>query len=190
MALLLLGPLTIVLIVRLMLHFGIIPDQMREAVSSGIIKTCLGMIVLIVNLLCIWGLILSGLSRRIDRSGERTAAIIESVDVLPLPHQTDESEFTQKARFVITVSYSIDQKTLKKQFPPTILTSRRELHPLSLEVGESLPIKYRRKHPRFAIIDIEPIKSGAVRETEKARIHLILIPLIITAAYSALVLIR
>lgn len=190
MALCLLGALAFVLGVCLLFHFGVIPERLREAVSGGIIKLCLGLIVLIVDLLCILGLIQPYLSRRIDINGEKTASVIQSVDALPLPTQINESELTQKARFSITASYRVGGKDYKKQFPPTVLTNRRELYPVLLEEGESLPIKYSKKHPRFAIIDIEPIKSGAVRETETARIHLILIPLIITAAYLALILIK
>ncbi|MBR1384508.1 MAG: hypothetical protein IJ555_11980 [Ruminococcus sp.] len=162
---------------------GLVPKDIFLSVSGAVIKICFGLIVLMVDVLCAFGLLRPLVSQRIDREGKRTAGIINDVTINTLPSELGEDEWTQKARFSFTVHYKAGERDIEKKFPPTCLTSRRELYPQNIEQGSEIPVKYLEITPRSSIIDIEYLKAGALWEQKNARVHFIMIPLIITAAY-------
>lgn len=162
---------------------GVIPKGIFLSVAGAVIKLCFGLIVLMIDVLCIFGLMRPIAFQRIDREGRRTAGIIKEVTVTPLPSELGEDEWTQKARFSFTVRYKAGETDIEKQFPPTCLTSRRELYPQSTQQGSEIPVKYLESTPKSSLIDIEYLKAGALWEQKNARVHLIMIPLIITAAF-------
>ena len=162
---------------------GVIPRRVFETSAFLIIKGGIGLTVLTVDLLCIWALILQVISCRIDKSGERAEAVIEEVRCIPRPDQLGENEWRQKARFVLTVSYQADDRSCRRELPPSFLTSRQELCPLNLKAGEVLPVRYSRRFPSFVQADDEKLKAGRLTEQQSARIHLIMIPCLLTLIY-------
>lgn len=123
------------------------------------------------------------ISKYIDEHGTSTTGVIENVVTLTRPDQLRLDEWIKLSRYSITVSYEVNQKKYTKEFPPTILTSKRELYPHSIEKGDSIDLKYLKKNPNLSIVDIEVLKKETTSESENARIHLIMIPLIITVMF-------
>lgn len=66
-------------------YYGIIPREIRESTAYATVKICIGLIVLISDLFCIWGLIKPIIDRHIDKNGESVTGIIESVRTIPHP---------------------------------------------------------------------------------------------------------
>lgn len=163
--------------------FGHIPKDKFLSFTSIVIRLCLGVIVLLADSLCIWALLRPIFIRRIDRNGEKTIGRIEDITVIPRPDQIAEDDWVQKARFAFTVSYEVGSKKYSKEYSPTCLTSKQELYPQSTEVGGDIPIKYYKKAPQHSLIDIDLLKVGLKKEQSSARIHFIMIPIIITFLY-------
>lgn len=164
-------------------YYGIIPREFREATTFATIKICIGLIILIVDLFCIWGLIKPIIDKYIDENGESATGIIESVRTIPHPKHLSEDEWSRLSRFACVVSYNTEKEKITKEFPPTPLTSERELYPFSCEEGNKIPIKYLKKHPKLSIINNERLKAIYKAEHNKDIIHLVMIPTIITALY-------
>lgn len=175
-----------ILIVTIIETIGVllnIPKDNFLSATSILIRLCLGAIVLLVDSLCIWGLLRPIMIKCIDRNGIRIMGKIENVTVIPRPDQLGEGDWVQKARFAFIVSYEVDSKKYCKEYTPTCLTSKQELYPQIIEIGEDIPIKYYKKAPKMSLIDINLLKSGLQNEQNNARVHLIMIPIIITLVY-------
>lgn len=164
-------------------YYGIIPREFRESVTYTTIQICIGLIVAIVDLLCIWGLVKQILDRYIDRHGESATGIIESLRELPHPDHFDDDEWIRPSRFACVVSYNTDKGKITKEYPPTPLTSKRELYPFAFKEDCDIPIKYLKKHPKLSIIDNDKLKAAYQIEHKKDIIHLVMIPTVITALY-------
>ena len=162
---------------------GIIPGDKLETVTEITIKICIGLIVLIIDLLFAVGLCQPLIRRYIDRHGEQTNGVIEYINEIPRPDQLGLDEWVRKVRYSLTVKYYADSKEYSKEFPPTHLTSKRELYPLSFEEGKEISVKYLKIFPMLSILDLDVLKDAWNTENRNARIHLIMIPLIITAMY-------
>lgn len=162
---------------------GVIPGDKLEVTTAITIKVCVGFIVLIIDLLLAYALCQPLIRDYIDKHGVRTSGVIEYVREIPRPDQLGEDEWVRKCLFSFTVKYRAGSKEYTKEFPPTPLTSKRELYPLSFEEGKEIPIEYLKRAPSFALIDIEVLKEAWRNENKKSRIHFIMIPIIITAAY-------
>lgn len=163
--------------------FGHIPKDHFLSATNMIIRICLGAIVVLVDSLCIWALLRPIILQWIDRKGERAVGRIENITVIPRPNQLGEDDWVQKARFAFVVSYEVDSKKYCKEYSPTCLTSRQELYPQIIEIGEYMPIKYCKKAPKLSLIDIDLLKTGLRNEQNNARVYFIVIPIMITLAY-------
>ena len=170
-------------IIGAMGYYGIIPREFRESTTYITIKICIGLIILIVDLFCIWGLVKPVIDKHIYKNGESVTGIIESVRKIPHPKHFSEDEWSRPSHFACVVYYNTDKGKITKEFPPTPLTSKRELYPFSLEEGNEIPIKYLKKHPKLSIINNERLKAIYKAEHNKDIIHLVMIPTIITALY-------
>lgn len=164
-------------------YYGIIPRELRELTTYATIKICIGLIILIVDLFCVWGLIKPIIGKHIDKNGESETGIIESVRTIPHPKHLSEDEWSRPSRFACVVSYNTDKGKITKEFPPTPLTSECELYPFSFEEGNEIPIKYLKNHPKLSIINNERLKAAYKAEHSNDIIHLVMIPTIITALY-------
>lgn len=162
---------------------GIIPGDRLETVTEITIKICIGLIVLIIDLLFALGLCQPLIRRYIDKNGKQTNGLIEYVNELPRPDQFGLDKWIRKVRYSLTVKYCADSKEYSKEFPPTHLTSMRELFPLSFEEGKEIPVKFLKRFPMLSILDLDILKDARNTENRNARIHLIMIPLIITTMY-------
>lgn len=162
---------------------GVISGDIMMNVMSVTLKVCIGLIVLIIDLLFIWGLCQPFLLKYIDNNGETTVGVIEYVRKIPRPNQLGVDEWIRKVRYSYTVRYKANNKEYSKEFPPTHLTSKREMYPLTLDKSHEIPIKYLKRIPTLSVIDIDKIKEGRRNETKNDRIHLIMIPSILTAMY-------
>lgn len=178
--------ITGILIVTLIEIIGVfwhIPKDIFLSATSMIIRLCLGAIVLLADSLCIWALLRPIMIKCIDRNGVRIMGKIEDITVIPHPNQIGEDNWVQKARFAFIVSYEVDSKKYCKEYTPTCLTSKQELYPQIIEVGADIPIKYYKKAPKMSLIDINLLKNRLQNEQNNARVHLIMIPIIITLVY-------
>ena len=162
---------------------GHIPKDKFLSFTGMIIRLCLGAIVLLIDSLCIWALLRPTIIKHIDRNGEKIIGKIENITVIPHPDHLGEDNWIQKARFAFIVSYEVDSKKYCKEYSPTCLTSKKELYPQIIEIGEDIPIKYYKKAPQFSLIDINLLKNRLRNEQNNARIHFIMIPIILTSLY-------
>ena len=163
--------------------YGIIPREFRESATYTTIKLCIGLIVLIVDLFCVWGIIKPIIEKHIDEDGESATGIIESVRTIPHPKHFSEDEWSRPSRFACVVSYNTDKGKITKEYPPTPLTSERELYPFSFDECSEIPIKYLKKFPKMSVINNDKLKALYKAEHKKDIIHLFMIPAIITALY-------
>lgn len=161
----------------------IVPHEFRESVTYTTIQICFGLIVAVVDLLCIWGLVKPILDRHIDRHGESVTGMIESLRELPHPDHFDDDEWVRLSRFACVVTYSTDSGKMTKEFPPTPLMSERELYPFAFEEGSEIPIKFLKKHPKLSIIDNCKLKAAYQIEHKKDMLYLVMIPTVITVLY-------
>lgn len=152
--------------------------------TNTIIRLCFGGIVLLADILCIYGLLRPAILNSIDKNGEQVIGKIENITVMPRPDQISEDHWVQKARFAFTVSYEVASKKYRKEYPPTCLTSKQELYPQVIEVGEPIPIKYYKKAPRFSLADVDVLKAGSMQEQKKARVLFIMILILMTVLYA------
>ena len=181
-----------------MSYYGIIPREFRESTTYITIKICIGLIILIVDLFCIWGLVKPVIDKHIYKNGESVTGIIESVRKIPHPKHFSEDECVRKiphpkhfskdewsrpSHFACVVYYNTDKGKITKEFPPTPLTSERELYPFSLEEGNEIPIKYLKNHPKLSKVNNDTLKAAYKAEHTNDMIHLVMIPIISTALY-------
>lgn len=68
-------------------YYRILPKSVYDTLSSVTIKICIGLIVLIVDLLCAWGVIRPIISKYIDDHGGSTTGVIDNVVTLTRPDQ-------------------------------------------------------------------------------------------------------
>ena len=155
-----------------------------------LIKLCLGVIVGLVDVLCMWGLIIRPLiDERIKNKGIKTKAIIENITALPRPDKYGLDKEFQKARFVYSVRYGANGKSITAQCVPTCLTSRKELDGiLPIDEGEEIDIKYLKSFPSDFLIDNDILFKAVKEERRESRIHLIMIPLITTIVFITLLI--
>lgn len=176
-----LGGIAIAALICALIRSGLIAKESHEALIKTTVKVCIGLIVLIVDLLCAWGLLRPALTAYIERNGVDSEGKIESVQTIAAPNRAFADEWIDSMRFSLRISYTVAGKRYTKEFPPTPHICKRELYPNSLEVGETLKLKCCEKFPSFALIDIDAIKTREQADSKKSRIHLIMLPLIITA---------
>ena len=161
----------------------IIPKDTFESAVGITIRICIGLIVLILDVLCIWALVRPGLIGYIKQNGETTEGIIAYVHEIPRPDQIREDAWIRRVRFVCTVLYHVNGKDYKVEFPPTPLTSRQALYPFSFEPEKMIPVQYLRRFPRLSRIALPQIQAEEKAEQQRNRIVFIVIPLILTALY-------
>ena len=65
--------------------YGVIPREFRDSTTYATVKMCIGLIVLIVDLLCVWGRIKPIIDKHIDKNGKSATGTIESVRVISHP---------------------------------------------------------------------------------------------------------
>lgn len=169
---------------------GLISGDTLLKASSLTIKICIGLIVLIVDTLCITALIRQHIYRVIDKNGQTVTGRIETMRAISRPDQLAVDQWQRKSLFSFTVSYEAEGRTITKEFPPTPLTSRQELYPFSPDEGDEIDIRFLQGHPRMSIIDLEAIKKSTKAEQEGSRIHFIAIPFILTIVYITLFIIK
>ena len=162
---------------------GVISGDKMMTITKVTIEICLGLIVLIIDLLFIWGLCQPFLRKYIDDKGEKAVGMIEDVREIPRPDQLGVDEWIRKVRYSYSICYKANDKDYSKKFPPTHLTSKREMYPLTLEEGQEVAIKYLKRIPTLSVIDIDKLKEGWRNEHKNDRIHLIMIPSMLTAMY-------
>lgn len=162
---------------------GVIPQEYFGSTTEIVIKICIGLIVLIVDLLFIWAICQPMLRGYIDRNGVQTNGEITTVREIPCPDQLYADEWVRKLRYSCTVKYCAGGREYNKEFPPTHLTSKRELYPFALEEGMEIPVRYLRSFPSVSVLDVDVLKNAWKQENQRDRKLFILIPLIITAGY-------
>ena len=165
-------------------YFEIIPRSFVGIVP----KIAVGAIVLIIDGACIWGFIYHTLNRAIDTGGESVIGIIEDILMIPKSSQLRLDEWQQQSRYSCTISYTVGQKTYKKEFPCTMYISKQELYPHILEKGREIPIKHHKKLPRFSMIDIDVLKQGYYAENRHTRLYLVLFLLMLNITFIAFLL--
>ena len=163
--------------------YGVIPREFRDSTTYATVKMCIGLIVLIVDLLCVWGRIKPIIDKHIDKNGKSATGTIESVRVISHPKHFTDDEWSRPSRFACVISYNTDKGKITKEYPPTPLTSERELYPFSLEEGNEIPIKYLKNHPKLSIINNDTLKAAYKAEHTNDMIQLVMIPIISTALY-------
>jgi|GEM_PF-2810231 len=178
-----LGGIAIAALICALIRSGLIAKESHEALIKTTVKVCIGLIVLIVDLLCAWGLLRPVLTAYIERNGVDSEGKIESVQTIAAPNRASADAWSDSMRFSLKFSYTVAGKRYTKEFPPTPLISKRELYPNPLVVGETIKLKCCEKFPRLALIDIEALRTRERDEARRTRIHLIMLPLIITAVY-------
>ena len=166
---------------------GILPRGVFEGALS-ITNLCIGLIVLIVDALCIAGLIRAAVLRGIDRGGIPVTGVIEHLRVIRRPDQVQAGDWEALARFAPTVSYKANGKPYCTELSPTCLTSRQKLYPMIMEEGCAVPLKMHRKHPEWIVIDNEALRAGRYAEQKQTRIWLVTIPAVVTMIYVGLML--
>ena len=152
-------------------------------VTSTIIKVCIGLFVLTINILCLCALLRPVFINRIDERGKTTTGVIEDVVVLAHPNQLYVDEWMKKVRYSCTISYEADAKKYLKAFSTTALTSKRELFPLNISKGNNVPIKYCRRFPGMSIIDVDILKRSLKSEQKRYRVFFMIIPIVVTTFY-------
>ena len=163
---------------------GLIPNENYLSITSIVIELCVGAIVFLVDIFCIWALLRPTIIDYIDRNGESAIGKIKDIAVITHPNQLGEDDWVQKVRYSLTVSYKVCSKEYRKEYPPTCLTSKQELYPQIIEIGENIPIKYYKKAPQFSLIDINLLKNRLRNEQNNARVYFIMIPIILTFLYA------
>lgn len=177
------GGITLGTLIGVLGSFKVISQECFNAVSTITIWICLGLIVLIIDLFCLHGLLRPLLNQYIDRKGVLGAGIIENVTKIPHPNHIGMDSWVQEVRYSITISYIVNMKKYKKEFPPTILISKRELYPQTIEERNEVHIKYIKNIPSLSIIDVDILKCGAKDEQNEVRIWISIISIMITLAY-------
>ena len=162
---------------------GVIPGRKMMQVTGWTIRICLGLIVLLADVLCIWALIRRKILAAVEKNGMSAAGTVTAVREIPHPAHLNDDDWVRKAMFVFTVSYQAGGRTVTKEFTPTALLSRRELYPLQAEIGSSLPVKYSRKHPGLSLIDVDVIKQRMREDQQRSAKFFVIIPVILTAAW-------
>ncbi|MCR5599166.1 MAG: hypothetical protein K6G33_00265 [Ruminococcus sp.] len=162
---------------------GVISGDKMMNVMSLTLKVCVSLIVLIIDLLFILGLCQPFLLKYIYNNGETTVGVIEYVREIPRPDQLFVDEWIIKVRYSCTIRYKANNKEYSKEFPPTHLTSKREMYPLTLDKNNEIPIRYLKRLPTLSAIDVDKIRTGRQNEAKNDKIYLIMIPSILTAVY-------
>ena len=97
-------------------YYRVLPENVYNTLSSFTIRLCIGLIVLIVDLLCVWGLIRPIVNTYIDNHGESTIGFIDNVVTLTKPDQLQADDRIKQSRYSFTVSYEVNQKNTQKSF--------------------------------------------------------------------------
>lgn len=166
-------------IIGFLAYSGVIAKEIFRSIP----KICFGIIVIIIDSLCIWFIIYRQLYKSTDAKGEPTVGIIEDIFVFSNPKQLLLNEWIRDVSFCCTISYSAEGKNHRKEFPPTAYTSRQELYPITFEEGGEIKLKYHKKHPRFCIIDIDLLKQCYYAQTRRIHIISLFIIFIVTVSY-------
>ena len=162
---------------------GIIPGEQLMRVTGLTVHICIGLIVLLIDSLCIWALVRRQILAAVERSGASAAGTVTAVREIPHPGYLTDDDWVRKARFVFTVTYQAENKTYTKEFPPTALLSRQTLYPVLAEPGCSLPVRYSRKHPRFSLIDVNVMIQALKHEQRTTARFFVIIPIVLTTLY-------
>ncbi len=148
-----------------------------------IIKGSIGLIVLMIDALCVFGLIRPRMTEKIMRNGVRVMGRIEESGMISHPKHISDPESIRPARFRFIVSYSAEGEDFRRELSPTCLTTKRDLLPLSTEEGEQIPLRYIKSRPKEVVIDNETLMNGLIAENKASRVHLIMIPVVVTLAF-------
>lgn len=162
---------------------GILPESMLRTLTGWTIRICTGIIVLLVDGLCIWALIRRRLMYNIAQNGASAVGTVTAVREIPHPADLNADVWTRRVRFVFTVSYPAGTAVYEKEFPPTCLLSRQALYPVQAEEGSKLPVRYHLKHPRMSLIDVDAIADGTQKEQQNAAKFFVLVPVLLTTVW-------
>jgi len=80
-------------------YYRVLPENVYNTLSSFTIRLCIGLIVLIVDLLCAWGLIRPIVNKYIDNHGESTTGYIDNVVTLTKPDQLQADDWIKQSRY-------------------------------------------------------------------------------------------
>lgn len=148
-----------------------------------IIKGALGVVVLIVDSLCIWSLIQYRVNKRVEAEGGLVIGLIRNVFAVPKSGRLSSDDWKLPVQYHCRIAYVVEGKVYEKDFPPTIFVSKQALYPFQFQKDGKIPLKYDKKHPGFAMINIGVLKRGYFKEMKKNRIHITMIPLLLTGYY-------
>jgi len=158
----------------------------RENVTNVVhivIAVCIGLIVLMIDLLCIWGAIRPLFMRKIAQNGVLTTGTITEMRVIPHPSALNADEWVQKMMFALVIAYETENGRISKEFSPTCLTSRQALYPQEMEVGAEIAVRYHRRFPKIAVIANEKLLAGQQKESAAGRPLFIAVPVLITTLF-------
>ena len=162
----------------------IIPKE----IFRNIPKACIGLMVLIVDTLCIWGIINRRIYNTVDTMGESVVGTVTGLIMIPNKKQLNLNDWQKQVSYSCTVSYKVKQRVYERDLPPTTYISPQELYPNKIEEGGEIKLKYHKKFPRRVMIDIDVLKEGYFNQTKRIHIVLPLIISIVSALYILYVL--
>ena len=148
-----------------------------------IIKAALGVVVLIVDSLCIWSLIHYHVNKRIEAEGGLVTGLIRTVLAVPKSGRLSSDDWKLPVQYHCRIAYVVGGKVYEKDFPPTIFVTKQALYPFRFQRDGKIPLKYDKKHPGFAMISIGVLKRGYFKEFRRNLIHITMIPLLLTGYY-------
>ena len=148
-----------------------------------LIKAALGVVVLIVDCICIWSLIHYRVNKRIEAEGKVVTGVIQNLIAIPKSGQQSSDEWRLPIRYHCRVAYLAEGKVYEKDFPPTIFISKQSLYPFQFRKGGKIPLKYDKKHPGFAMINVGVLKRAYFVAAKRNFIHVTMIPLLLTGFY-------
>ena len=164
---------------------GVIPQEAFESVVGITLRVSIGLIVLLLDLLCIWALLKPRLDAYILRHGESAAGIIRGVREIPRPDQLREDEWVRLVRYACTVTYQAGDREYTRELSPTPLTCRRDLYPVSFAPGNEIPLRYLPKAPGLPVIGIPKLIAAKAAEHRRDTGCFVVVPVMLTALYAA-----
>ena len=154
-----------------------------KGVMQGIPAIAVGLGVIIIDLLFVWGLINRVRNIGIYKKGIPTTGRIDEVTETPHPKDLLEDEFCRRCSYVCVISYSALGREYRKELPPTCYISKKELYPFEFVKGNEIPVKISEKHPAFLVIDIDKLARSYRAIAKNDLFFLISIPVTVTLLF-------
>lgn len=90
------------------------------------------------------------------------------------------------AMYVLRITYTAGEKTIEKDFPPTIERTAKQLLPYKMEAGASIPLLCLAQRPQWAIIAIPSLLEETLAAQKGAVKYGVIASLIVFAIYVVL----